>query len=138
MHILLEIDLSLYLLLFVMAGASGFLVKIDQWVEGDYSHPVNSSGGLNLLKSFWSYILTFILSGVAGTMVAIGTSYFLTSHDTNLMIFSAITIGAIGRLIFYKLVEWVHNKFDSNVTLSHRIRSTTMGGTNQNSRRRSR
>lgn len=134
MHILLEIDLSLYLLLFIVAGASGFLVKIDQWVEGDYSHPVHSTTGkLNLLKSFWSYILTFILSGFAGTMVAIGTSYFLVSHDTNIMLFSAITVGAIGRLIFYKLVEWVHNKFDQNVTSTHRL-----SGNNQNPRRRSR
>jgi hypothetical protein len=136
MHILLEIDLSLYLLLFVVAGLSGFLVKIDQWVEGDYNHPTRSTGRLHISKSFWSYVLTFVLSGIAGTMVAIGGSYFMTSHDTNIMLFSAITVGAIGRLIFYKLVEWVHDKFDNNVTGSHRLRSTSGRDVHQTSRRR--
>ena len=53
MHILLEIDLSLYVLLFVIAGASGLLVRIDQWVEGDFKHPQTDSGKLDFLRSFW-------------------------------------------------------------------------------------
>jgi len=134
MHILLGIDLSLYLLLFFIAGSIGFLVRIDQWVEGSFKHPTDSiTGKLDILKSFWSYVITFILSGIAGTMVAIGSSYFLERHDTNIMIFSAITVGAIGRLIFYKLVEWVHEQFDNNVKLSHKNRATN--GENSNTRR---
>lgn len=134
MHILLDIDLSLYLILFIIAGASGLLIKIDQWVEGNVKHPTHSTGKLDFFKSFWSYVLTFILSGLAGAMVAVGTSYVLEKHDTNIMIFTAITIGAIGRLIFYKLVEWVNEKFDNNVISSHRIRSTLTDDRNQRRR----
>ncbi len=116
MHILLEIDLSLYMLLFFIAGSSGLLVRIDQWVEGDFSHPKTENGKVDIIRAFWSYILIFILSGLAGTMVAVGTGYFLENRDSNIMIFVAIMIGAIGKLIFYKLVEWVHNKFDDSIT----------------------
>lgn len=116
MHILLEIDLSLYMLLFFIAGSSGLLVRIDQWVEGDFAHPKMENGKVDIIRAFWSYILIFILSGLAGTMVAVGTGYFLENRDSNIMIFVAIMIGAIGKLIFYKLVEWVHNKFDDNVS----------------------
>lgn len=116
MHILLEIDISLYLLLFFVAGSSGLLVRIDQWVEGDFSHPTTDAGKLDILRSFWSYILIFILSGLAGTMVAIGTGYFFENRDSNILLFIAVMIGAIGKLIFYKLVEWVHNKFDDNIS----------------------
>lgn len=115
MHILLEIDISLYILLFCVAGISGLLVRIDQWVEGDFSHPVTDSGKLDLMRSFWSYVLTFILSGLAGTIVSIGGGYLLENRDSNILLFIAVMIGAIGKLIFYKLVEWVHNKFDDNI-----------------------
>lgn len=115
MHILLEIDFSLYLLLFIVAGTSGLLVRIDQWVEGDYNHPQNNHGKLDVWRSFWSYILTFTLSGLAGVMVSIGSGYFFENHDSNILLFIAIMVGAIGKLIFYKLVEWVHTKIDDNV-----------------------
>jgi hypothetical protein len=115
MHILLELDLSLYLLLFFVAGSSGILVRIDQWVEGMFSHPTTTTGKVDVIKSFWSYVMIFVLSGLAGTIVSIGTGYFLQNRDTNIMLFVAIMIGAIGKLIFYKLVEWVHKKFDDNV-----------------------
>lgn len=131
MHILLEIDLSLYFLLFFVGGASGLLVRIDQWVEGDISHPKNKNGNIDLLRSFWSYILIFIMSGLAGTMVAVGASYILENRDSNIMLFIAIMIGAIGKLIFYKLVEWVHAKFDDNVSAK-----TGMKGDRPKSRRR--
>jgi hypothetical protein len=113
-HILLELDLSLYLLLFVVAGSSGLLVRIDQWVEGNFVHP-KKGDEIDLTKSFWSYILLFILSGLAGTIVSVGAGYLLEFTDYNLMLFTAVMIGAIGKLIFYKLVTWVHNKFDANV-----------------------
>lgn len=115
MHILLELDISLYVLLFLIAGISGLLVRIDQWVEGDFIHPKKENGKIDLAKSFWSYVLMFILSGLSGTIVSIGIGYFLENRDSNVLIFVAIMIGAIGKLIFYKLVEWVHNKFDDNV-----------------------
>ncbi len=122
MHILLELDLSLYLLLFFVAGSSGLLVRIDQWVEGDFKHPINDSGKLDIFRSFWSYILIFILSGLAGTIVAVGTGYLLENRDSNILLFVAVMIGAIGKLIFYKLVEWVHRKFDDNVKLANKTR----------------
>lgn len=122
MHILLEIDLSLYMLLFFVAGSSGLLVRIDQWVEGDFKHPQTDNGKLDILRSFWSYILIFILSGLAGTIVSAGTGYFLENRDSNIMLFVAVMIGAIGKLIFYKLVEWVHAKFDDNVKASNKGR----------------
>jgi len=115
MDILLEIDFSLYLLLFIIAGTSGLLVRIDQWVEGDFRHPENTHGRLDIWKSFWSYILIFVLSGLAGVMVSIGSGYFFENYDSNILLFIAIMVGAIGKLIFYKLVEWVHNKIDDNV-----------------------
>ena len=114
MHILLELDLSLYLLLFFIAVVSGLIVRLDQWVEGDFKHPTKN-GKLDLIRSFWSYILLFILSGLSGTIVSIGIGYLLKTRDTNIMIFSAIMIGSVGKLIFYKLVEWVHEKFDDNI-----------------------
>lgn len=116
MHILLELDLSLYFLLFFVAGLSGILVRIDQWVEGVFSHPTTTTGKLDMLKSFWSYVLIFVLSGLAGTIVAIGASYGLQNRDANILLFIAVMVGAIGKLIFYKLVEWVHKKFDDTVT----------------------
>jgi membrane protein DedA with SNARE-associated domain len=122
MHILLELDLSLYLLLFFVAGSSGLLVRIDQWVEGDFKHPRTDSGKLDIFRSFWSYILIFILSGLAGTIVAVGTGYLLENRDSNILLFVAVMIGAIGKLIFYKLVEWVHSKFDDNVKLANKTR----------------
>lgn len=131
MHVLLEIDVSLYLLLFVIAGCSGLLVRIDQWVEGDFSHPRNDSGKLDIWRAFWSYILIFVLSGAAGTMVAMGTGYFLENNDPNILIFVAIMIGAIGKLIFYKLVEWVHDKFNDNVSTK---KTTGTAGTSRTSR----
>ncbi len=115
MYILLELNLSLYILLFIIAGTIGLVVRIDQWVEGDFTHPKNENGKLDILRAFWSYILIFILSGLAGTIVSIGSAYLMESHDSNLLIFVAIMIGAIGKLIFYKLVEWVHNKFDESL-----------------------
>ena len=115
MYILLEIDFSLYLLLFIVAGISGLLVRIDQWVEGDFKHPQNTQGNVDIWRSFWLYILTFILSGLAGVIVSIGSGYFFENHDSNILLFIAIMVGAIGKLIFYKLVEWVHNKFEDNV-----------------------
>jgi membrane protein DedA with SNARE-associated domain len=124
MHILLGLDISLYILLFVVAGASGLLVRIDQWVEGDFSHPTTDAGKIDLFKSFWSYILTFILSGLAGMMVAIGTGYLLENRDTNIFIFTALMIGAIGKLIFYKLVEWVHTKFEDNISSKSSLRKS--------------
>lgn len=137
MHILLELDLSLYVLLFVIAGASGLIVRIDQWVEGDFSHPTTESGKVDLLRSFWSYILIFILSGVAGTMVAVGIGYLLENRDSNILIFVAIMIGAIGKLIFYKLVEWVHIKFDDNINSKVALRGEHRNNrNNRNNRRR--
>ena len=116
MHILLELDISLYILLFCVAGISGLLVRIDQWVEGDFSHPTKDSGKLDLMRLFWSYILIFVLSGLAGTIVSIGAGYMLENRDSNILLFIAVMIGAIGKLIFYKLVEWVHSKFDDNMS----------------------
>ena len=118
MHILLELDLSLYFLLFFVGGLSGILVRIDQWVEGMFSHPTTTSGKLDVIKSFWSYVLIFVLSGLAGTIVAIGASYGLQNRDSNILLFIAVMVGAVGKLIFYKLVEWVHKKFDDAVTPS--------------------
>ncbi len=135
MHILLELDLSLYVLLFFIAGASGLLVRIDQWVEGDFSHPRTDSGGLDIIRSFWSYVLIFTLSGLAGAMVAIGAGYLLENRDTNVLLFIAVMIGAIGKLIFYKLVEWVHLKFDDNVN-SRSTTTTALKGGRPGSRRR--
>ncbi len=129
MHILLELDLSLYFLLFFVGGVSGVLVRIDQWVEGMFSHPTTPSGKLDVIKSFWSYLLIFVLSGLAGTIVAIGASYGLQNRDSNILLFIAIMVGAIGKLIFYKLVEWVHKKFDDTVT-------TRQGRKDRDSRRR--
>ena len=129
MHILLELDLSLYFLLFFVAGMSGILVRIDQWVEGVFSHPTTASGKLDMIKSFWSYVLIFVLSGLAGTIVAIGASYGLQNSDANILLFIAVMVGAIGKLIFYKLVEWVHKKFDDTVT-------TRQGRRDRESRRR--
>lgn len=115
MHVLLEIDIALYLLLFVIAGASGLLVRIDQWVEGTYNHPKKDTGTIDMWRSFWAYILTFVLSGLAGTIIAIGSGYFFKNDDSNILIFIAIMVGAIGKLIFYKLVSWVHAKFDDTI-----------------------
>jgi len=114
MHILLELDLSLYLLLFIIAGISGLLVRIDQWVEGDFTHPTKNNK-VDKLKFFWSYVLLFILSGLAGAIVSIGSGYLMSIRDSNILIFVAVMIGSIGKLIFYKLVEWIHNKFEDNV-----------------------
>jgi hypothetical protein len=116
MHILLDLDVSLYILLFFIAGTIGLVVRIDQWVEGDFSHPIKENGTLDILRSFWSYVLTFLLSGLSGAIVSIGTGYILENKDTNIMIFTAVMIGAIGKLIFYKLVEWVHFKVDDVLT----------------------
>lgn len=116
MHILLELDLSLYFLLFFVAGVSGVLVRIDQWVEGVFSHPTTPAGKLDMIKSFWSYVLLFVLSGLAGTIVAVGASYGFQSRDSNILLFIAVMVGAIGKLIFYKLVEAVHKKFDDTVS----------------------
>lgn len=127
MHILLEIDFSLYLLLFIVAGTSGLLVRIDQWVEGDFKHPKNIHGKLDIWRSFWSYILTFILSGLAGVIVSVGSGYFFENHDSNILLFIAIMVGAIGKLIFYKLVEWVHNKVDDNVYSKKEISNRRRG-----------
>lgn len=104
------------MLLFFIAGCSGVLVRIDQWVEGHYTHPTTAEGNLDIIRSFWSYTLNFILSGVAGTIVAIGAGYLLENRDSNILIFIAVMIGAIGKLIFYNLVEWVHRKFDENMS----------------------
>jgi hypothetical protein len=127
MHILLELDISLYILLFCVAGISGLLVRIDQWVEGDFLHPKTDSGRLDWMRSFWSYILTFVLSGLAGTIVSIGAGYLLENRDSNILLFVAVMIGAIGKLIFYKLVEWVHNKFDDNVSTKNQKNSKDIG-----------
>lgn len=115
MHILLGLDLSLFALLFIVAGISGLIVRIDQWVEGDFVHPATETGNLDILRSLWSYVLLIILSGLAGAIVAVGASYILNSSDPNILMFIALMIGAIGKLIFYKLVEWIHNKFDDSV-----------------------
>lgn len=127
MHILLEIDVSLYLLLFVIAGSIGLLVRIDQWVEGDYTHPKTEAGKIDIWRSFWSYTLTFILSGLAGVIVSIGSGYFLETHDSNILLFIAIMVGAIGKLIFYKLVEWVHDKFNQNINNKKDINNNRRG-----------
>lgn len=112
MHVLMELDLTLYLILFLIAGSSGLLVRLDQWVAGDFFHPKTDSGKLDINKSFWSYILTFIMSGLAGMMVSIGLGYFIEQRDTNIMLFSAIMIGAVGRTIFYRLVDWVQTRLE--------------------------
>lgn len=130
MHILLELDLSLFVLLFFVAGISGLLVRIDQWVEGDFTHPKKNGGKIDWMRSFWSYILIFVLSGLSGTMVSVGIGYFFELADTSVLLFSAVMIGAVGKLIFYKLVEWVHNKFDENV-----YGKVAYKGTRKNSRR---
>lgn len=114
MNILLELDLLLILLLFTVAGTIGMLVRIDRWVEGHVDHPKSEDGKLEWVKVIVSYISTFILSGIAGAIVAMSTSYFSTQTDSNILLFIAIMIGAIGKLIFYNLVEWVHIKFNAN------------------------
>lgn len=117
MNILLELDVYLILLLFTVAGSIGLLVRIDQWVEGHVIHPKSEDGRLEWVKVIVSYISTFILSGIAGTIVAMSASYFSTQTDSNILLFIAIMIGAIGKLIFYKLVEWVHIKFNTNFNI---------------------
>ena len=131
MHILLGIDLSLYVILFLLAGGVGFLVRIDQWASGDFVHPTKESGKLDILRLFWIYTLTFILSGIAGTMVSIGASYVLENKDSNILMFIAATIGAVGRLIFYKLVEWVHKKFDDSIGVGKNTTSKSVRDVNR-------
>lgn len=115
MELLLSIDLYFYIMLFIIAGFIGFIVRIDQWVEGIYTHPINKSGTLDLWRSFIGYILIFIFSGLAGAITSVASGYILEHNDLNIYIFVAITIGAIGKLIFYKLVYFVHEKFDNNI-----------------------
>ena len=115
MHILFEIDIYLYTILFVIAGITGLIVRIDQWVEGNINHPKKETGRLDLWKSIWVYILTFILSGLAGAIVAVASSYFITALDSNKLILIAIMVGAIGKIMFYTMVDFTHKKIETHL-----------------------
>ena len=135
MHVFLEFDWQLFCWLFLLAGMTGLAVMVDRWVFGDALHPTHDNGVLNKNKSFWMYVLTFIMSGLSGLMVSIGTGYFLEHTDVVIMSFTAIMIGAIGRNIFYKLVDWVQVKLDEVLTPKKSYRT---GSSNDKNNRRGR
>ena len=111
--IVLNIDLSLFMILFFIAGFTGFIVRIDQWIEGGIELPKNEKGKVSIFKMFVSLILVFIISGIAGLITSIGSEYFFDNIDTNILIFVAILSGAIGKIVFYKLVDLLYDKLEN-------------------------
>jgi hypothetical protein len=113
MMIILNIDVSLFVILFFIAGFTGFIVRIDQWIEGGIDLPRNDRGKISIFKIFISLILVFIISGIAGLITAIGSEYIFDNIDTNILIFVAILSGAIGKIVFYKLVDMLYDKLEN-------------------------
>jgi len=120
--IILNIDLSLFLILFFIAGFTGFVVRIDQWIEGGVEVPKNEKGKVSLFKMAVSLILVFIISGIAGLITSIGSEYFFDFVDTNILIFVAILSGAIGKIVFYKLVDMLYDKLENISNNKSKIR----------------
>jgi len=111
--VVLNIDISLFLILFLIAGFTGFIVRIDQWIEGGVELPKNSKGRVSIVKIVLSLFIVFVISGIAGLITSIGSEYFIDNVDTNILIFLAILSGAIGKMVFYKLVDILYEKLDN-------------------------
>lgn len=123
MHILAQLDLALYIVLFTIGAVCGVLVRLDQWVHGGVHHPKNDSGELDLNRSFWSYILIIMMSGLSGVMVPIGSTYIMGQLKIEILMFISAMSGSIGRFVFYKLIDWVQVKLDDALDTKKSYRS---------------
>ena len=110
MSVLIGLNIMLHIMLFTIAAVSGFLVRLDRWVDGDEPHPTKLDGSTDYLKTFFMYVLTFLISGAAGSTAAILFAQFSSKHDIEIMFFIAMTVGAIGRIFFYHAIDWIHKK----------------------------
>ena len=111
--IILNIDVSLFIILFLIAGFTGLIVRIDQWIEGGVELPKDSRGKVSIIKTILSLFIVFIISGIAGLITSIGSEYLIDDVDTNILIFIAILSGAIGKIVFYKLVDILYEKLEN-------------------------